>query len=135
MPLGGRAQHAPHLTETRQVTAIAGLEREILPLAGQERRAGLSGASRAGTGGAGRPDAVRFGEPVVRIWPVPGLLRVIARGLDLRCERRELIAAPLADHGERLPVPDQPQRYLVRLPGLVMTRDSSDAEQRAIYAA
>jgi len=135
VPLGGRAQHAAHLAEAGQVSAIAGLEREVLPLSGQERRAGPGRADLAGPGRADRPDAVGLGEPVVGVWPVSGLLGILARGLDLRGERRELMAAPLADDGERLPVPDQPQRHLVRLPGLVVTRDGSDAEQRTIYAA
>jgi hypothetical protein len=89
-------------------------------------------ATRAGLGGRRHR---RTREPVVGVRPGIGLLGVEPSGCDLVSEEGELMAAALADGGERDRVPGQVQRDLVGLPGPVTARDGGDGQHGAIDAA
>jgi len=84
-------------------------------------------------GAAARPGRNR--EPVIRVGPRRSLAGILASGLNLRRQRRQLVAAALADDRERLPVQREPERDLVWHARLVVARDRRYAEQRSIYAA
>ena len=84
-------------------------------------------------GTAARPGRNR--EPVIRVGPRRSLAGILASGLNLRRQRRQLVAAALADDRERLPVQREPERDLVWHARLVVARDRRYAEQRSIYAA
>ena len=77
----------------------------------------------------------RHRESVIRVRPQAGLVWVLAGRLNLRRQRGQLVAAPLADDREGLPVQHEPERDLIWQARLVKTRDRGDAEQRSIYAA
>ncbi len=95
---------------------------------------GLAGKGRvAGPIGAG--GLAGQGESVIRVRPAARLFRVLHGGLHLGRQRRELMAAPLADHGERLPVAHEPQGDVVDDARTVTARDGRNAKQRAVYAA
>ena len=74
-------------------------------------------------------------EPVIRVRPPARLVWILAGHLNLRRQRGQLVAAPLSDDREGLPVQHQAERDLIRQACLVKTRDRRDAEQRSIYAA
>jgi len=80
------------------------------------------------------PVSRRSGEPIVGIGPRPGLVGVFAGRLDLGGQRRELVAAALADDRERLGVLKQPERQVVRPSEPVTARNGRYSQQRSIYA-
>ena len=88
-------------------------------------------------GGHGRP-GVRMrpwtGEPVVRVGPGRGLLRVESGGTDPVGKLGEMVPAALAHGSERHPVPGELQGDLIRLPLPVPARYRDDAEDRIINA-
>ncbi len=123
--LGTRVLAAATLRRGAQIAAVQGRV-----VAGPRE---LSQMSLVTLGAAARPGRNR--KPVVRIGPRRSLAGILARGLNLRRERRQLVAAALADDREGLPVQCEPERDLVRHARLVMARDRRYAEQRSIYAA
>jgi hypothetical protein len=80
------------------------------------------------------PVGRRSGEPIVGIGPRPGLVGVFAGCLNLRCQRRELVAAALADDRERLGVLEQPERQFVWPSEPVTARNGCYSQPRSIYA-
>jgi hypothetical protein len=119
------------------ILAAATLGRGAQIAAGQGRVVAgpreLSQMGLVALGTAARPGRNR--EPVVRIGPRRNLAGILASGLNLRRQRRQLVAAALADDREGLPVQREPERDLVWHACLVAARDRRYAEQRSIYAA
>jgi len=86
LPFGAGPQQAPKLPGARQIRPVPRPQREVLVVAGQ-----VTGL-RAGT---------HHREPVVGVGPGCRLLRILAGDAEALRQLRELVAAPLADGGER----------------------------------
>jgi len=112
-------QHAAQLASARQVSPVAGAQREVLMVAGQ------AAAIRASATG---------GEPVVRVRPGGGLLRVEPGRGDPCGQLRQLVSAALAHGRERPRVPGQVERDLIRLPGPVPAGHSLHGQHGTIDA-
>ncbi len=115
-----RPQYAAQFTAAGQVAALTGSQHEVLMIAGQA---------------TGPWPAARTREPVVRVGPGGSLLRVGPGRTDPLCQFGELVAAALADGGERDRVPGQSQGDLVRPADRVPAVDSVHGQDGAIYAA
>ena len=117
-PQRARPKHAAQLTGARHVRPVPRPQREVLVVAGQ----------------AGIRAAARGGEPVVRIRPGRGLLRIEAGSTDPGRQLGELITAALAYGRERHRVPGQVERDLIRLASPVPARHSMHRQHRTIDA-
>jgi hypothetical protein len=96
------AKHAPQFTRARQVDALTGAQREVLVItrqvAIQVAPAGCVPPAACFSAGTG----IRASrEPVVRIWPLGGLVGILTRGADALGEIRQLVAAALPYRSER----------------------------------
>lgn len=130
LPARGRPKQAPHLAVAWKIGTILRPEREVLAFAWFEHR----GFARPARRRSAEPGGARNGEPVVRVRPGPDLLWVFAGRLDLGSQRRELVTAALADYRERLRVPDQLERQVVRLTKPITAGNSRYPKQRSVYA-
>jgi hypothetical protein len=122
-PYGAGPQHAPQLATTRQISPVAGPQREVLRLAGKV--AAQVGGRRLW----------RDGEPVIRIRPHSCLTRIGPRPADPVSEQREQVPAALAHGGERHRIPGQVERDLKRAPGPVPAGHGRDRQHGPIDAA
>lgn len=130
LPARGRPKQAPHLAVARKIGTILRPEREVLAFTWFKHRGFASPARRR----SGEPACARNGESVVRVRPRPDLFWVFAGRLDFGGQRRELMAAALADYRERLRVPDQLKRQVVLSAKPVTAGNSRYSKQRSIYA-
>ncbi len=129
-PDGAGPQDAPQLAGPGQIGSVPGPQREVLGLPWKER-VQASGALAP----AIRKTWPRIGEPVIRVRPDAGLLRIDAGSGYPLGERRQLVAAALSDRGERHRVPREIESDLVWLPGTVVAADRYHRQDRPIYAA
>jgi hypothetical protein len=118
-PDGIRAQGAPKLAGTGQVPPIAGAEGEVLGFAGEARASAQDRALGSARGG---------GEAIVRIGPRVRLLGVGSSLRDALRQLREMMAAALADGGERHRVPGEAQSDFAGLAEPVPTADRANGQ-------
>ena len=131
------AKHAPKLASAWHIEALTGAQCEVFVIAGQvaDAMTGAAGllACRGRVLACGgvtktRPAVAGSREPVVRVRPGSGLLRIRASRTDALRKFGQLVPATLANCGERYRVPRQIQRDLVWLPGPIAAAHCLDGQ-------